>query len=220
MRIAGVDEAGRGPALGPMVIACVVVREEKLKALEKAGVRDSKILTGRRRRHLAEVIARTAEEVVFRIVSPEEIDKAVEGVTYRNLNYLEAGLSAQLIDNFKTPVDLVYIDSPDPKPERYALLIQNMLKKRKVKIIAENDADKKYTVVAAASIIAKVKRDSLIEEIAREYGDIGSGYPGDWRTVKFLEDWIREKGEPPPFARKSWKTVKKIVEKYRSRRII
>lgn len=219
MRIAGVDEAGRGPVLGPMVVACVVASRDKIEFMEVAGVKDSKALTKRQRTRLARIIAENADEILVRVISTQEIDAAVEGISYRNLNYLEAGIAAEILNCLKTPVEIVYIDSPDPNPQRYAKLVQEKISKR-FKIIAENDADKKYPIVAAASIIAKVERDKLIEELAKKYGNLGSGYPGDWRTISFLRKWIRDKGEPPPFARKSWKTVKKIIDEYRTRRII
>ncbi len=218
MRVAGIDEAGRGPVLGPMVMACVVAYENQIKIMEKAGVKDSKTLTKKQRTRLARVIVENADEILVKIVHPWEIDAAVEGITFKNLNYLEASIVAEILNQLKNRVDVVYVDSPDPNPERYAGLIRNKVC-TSLKIVAENDADKKYPIVAAASIVAKVKRDELIEDLARKYGDLGSGYPGDWKTITFLKKWIKEKGEPPSFARKSWKTVKKIMNEYRTRRI-
>ena len=99
-------------------------------------------------------------------------------------------------------------------------MIKQKLKRKDIHIIAENNADKKYLVVAAASIIAKVERDRRIKELSEKYGNIGSGYPSDWRTIRFIENWFKEKGELPPFVRKSWKTARKIVEKYSFRQLL
>ncbi|WP_457753524.1 ribonuclease HII, partial [Thermococcus sp.] len=84
------------------------------------------------------------------------------------------------------------------------------------KIIAEHKADAKYLPVSAASILAKVTRDKAIEKLKKQYGEIGSGYPSDPRTRKFLEEYYKEHGEFPPIVRKSWKTLRKIEEKLKA----
>jgi len=209
--VAGIDEAGRGPVIGPMVMACVVVDKRSLPFLEKLGVKDSKALSPAARSRLSKSIARIAVEVRLRVVSPEEIDSAVWGVTARNLNDLEAKVVAELINNLGSAISIVYLDSPDPNPARYAEIVRSYLRVKDVEIVADNKAEEKYVVVATASILAKVKRDAIIKELEATYGPLGSGYPSDPRTREFLVNWVKEHGSLPPIARKSWETSKKIL---------
>jgi ribonuclease HII len=80
-------------------------------------------------------------------------------------------------------------------------------------VVSEHKADARYAVVGAASIVAKVTRDRIIDELRAEFGEIGSGYPSDAKTVSFLKEYIREHGVPPTCARKSWQTVTDIMSK-------
>ncbi|MEM4810351.1 MAG: hypothetical protein QXS92_00385, partial [Thermofilum sp.] len=82
-----------------------------------------------------------------------------------------------------------------------------------VRVVARNGADRDFAIVSAASILAKTERDRLVEQLKRLYGDFGSGYPSDPRTREFAEKWLREHGEPPPFARKSWSTWSSLRKK-------
>jgi ribonuclease HII len=84
-----------------------------------------------------------------------------------------------------------------------------------MEVVAEHRADKNHLVVAAASILAKVERDRSVREIEKSLGlKIGSGYPSDPATVRFLEEWVKEHGELPPFARKSWKTAERVKARF------
>jgi ribonuclease HII len=94
---------------------------------------------------------------------------------------------------------------------RFGKSLQKLLKYSPTKIISKHKADDLYPIVSASSIIAKDERDSIIEELKKNYGDFGSGYPSDTRTTEFLREWIKEKKKAPPFARKSWETTKKII---------
>lgn len=105
---------------------------------------------------------------------------------------------------------VVYIDSPDPRPERFRDIIKKNVGSN-VEVVAMNNADKLIPVVSAASIVAKVVRDSIIEKLHKEYGDFGSGYPSDPRTIAFLRDWVRRYGNLPPIVRRSWSTVRKLL---------
>lgn len=212
--VAGIDEAGRGPVLGPMIICAVVLQESRIPFLKSLGVKDSKKLTPLQRKRLAGIIENSAEKIIERKVEPDQIDAAVNRMSINNLNELEAKIIAEIINELPNNVEHVYVDSPDPNPEKFLTRLVKYLRKR-VKITAENYADRKYTVVAAASIIAKVRRDAYISQLKKIYGDIGSGYPSDPKTRAFLENWVRLKGEPPPFARKSWKTTKNILRLYK-----
>ena len=212
--VAGIDEAGRGPVLGPMIICAVILQESRIPLLKSLGVKDSKKLTPLRRKRLAGIIENSAEKIIERKVEPDQIDAAVNRMSINNLNELEAKIIAEIINELPNNVEHVYVDSPDPNPEKFLTRLVKYLRKR-VKITAENHADRKYTAVAAASIIAKVRRDAYISQLKKIYGDIGSGYPSDPKTRAFLENWVRLKGEPPPFARKSWKTTKNILRLYK-----
>ncbi len=208
--ICGIDEAGRGPVIGPMVVAAVCADDEKLKDLN---VRDSKKLSPKRREYLAERIKEMAEQIVVRVVDPEEIDTMREKMT---MNELEVEIFAEIISELKG--DIVYVDAADVDEERFAQEIRKRIG-REIRIISKHKADSIYPIVSAASIIAKVERDRIIEEIAKEIGDFGSGYPADERTKKFLEEYYREHGELPPHTRRSWKSSKRLIKKSEQRHL-
>jgi ribonuclease HII len=114
--------------------------------------------------------------------------------------------------------DIAYVDASDVNAERFGDWIRGHLP-FKTKVISEQKADVNYPVVAAASIVAKVRRDELISELHKKYGFFGSGYPADHRTIAFLERWVREHGELPEFARKSWKTAQRIEDWAKQRKL-
>lgn len=206
--VAGLDEAGRGCVIGPLVVAGVLLEEERIEMLRQLGVRDSKLLSPRRREHLCREIESIALKCAYFEIPPRAIDRVVErGVKLRRLNYLEALAMARVIGELR-PVR-VYIDSTDAMPSRLAGQILKVMR-WKPQILCEHRADQAYSVVSAASIIAKVRRDRIIDELRRRYGDFGSGYPSDRRTIDFLKRTIREDGEWPPFIRRSWKTVRRL----------
>ena len=204
--IAGLDEAGRGPVFGPMVLCGVKFEEGELEELKAAGVRDSKLLSPRRRETLARAITEKASGLEIVEFSPLEIDE-FRLLKKINLNELEAKTFAKIIDRLKPK--FAYLDSPDPNPKLFEQRARKYLKS-KPKLVIENFADRKYVIVAAASIVAKVRRDQRIAELRERYGDFGSGYTSDPRTIAFLERWVREHGKLPEFARKSWKTAQRI----------
>lgn len=204
--IVGCDEAGRGPVLSNMVLCAAMFEQSALDELKAAGVKDSKLLSPRRRETLAQVIVEKALGVEIVEFSPAEIDE-FRLVKKINLNELEAKTFAQIIDRLKPK--LVYLDSPDPNPRHFEQRIRKYIKTRP-KLVVENFAERKYVAVAAASIVAKVRRDQRIAELRERYGDIGSGYTSDPITIAFLERWVSEHGELPEFARKSWETAQRI----------
>jgi ribonuclease HII len=215
MLIAGVDEAGRGPVIGPLVIAGVMIEETDLHKLVDLGVKDSKLLTPQKRETLAQKIREHA--LIYHTVwlSPAEIDRVVESKRkLHKLNRLEAKTMAKVITILKP--DTVYVDAADRLTDRFAEHIQENLT-FSPKIVSEHKADLKYPIVSAASIIAKVERDKAICQLQQKHGNLGCGYPSDPKTIKFLEDWSRKFGTYPDFVRKSWKTAKRIMEKTDSR---
>jgi ribonuclease HII len=207
MLVAGVDEAGRGCAIGPLVIAGVMMKDENLHTLKKLGVRDSKLLSPKKRETLSTEIMRLAEKHSVLKLTPTEIDRAVEsGRKLHKLNRLEAQTMAKIIADLKP--DTVYVDAADVLEDRFRNHIQEELTV-KTKIISKHKADRTYVVVSAASIIAKVERDREIEILSQEYGDFGSGYLTDPKTMAFLKLWVASHNDYPDCVRKSWKPAKK-----------
>ncbi len=206
--VAGVDEAGRGCVIGPLVVAGVMLKEEKLPELTRLGVKDSKLLSAKKREELSVEIARLAEKHVTVKLLPPEIDRAVESRRkLHKLNRLEAQTMAKIIEALKP--DVAFVDAADVVEERFKQHIQQELS-FKVKIVAEHKADKTYAVVSAASIIAKVERDREIASLAGAYGDFGSGYLADSRTMRFLRQWLQAHDDYPDCVRKSWKPAKQV----------
>jgi len=206
--VAGVDEAGRGSVIGPLVIAGVSLSVDRVRDLKDIGVKDSKLLTPKQRLKLADEIERVAAVVSYGEISVAEIDRAVlAGRKHFKLNYLEAKFMAKVIDALKT--SLAYVDAADVVAERFGRRITSMTSFR-VKVISEHRADVRYSIVSAASILAKVRRDNLIARLRERYGKLGSGYPADSVTLEFLHLWAKGHKGYPRFVRKSWKTAKRV----------
>ena len=208
MRIVGVDDAGRGSIIGPLVIAGVLFNEEDLPQLKDLGVKDSKVLSPNRREKLAEEIKKLALKYHVIKLQPAEIDKVVESNRkLHKLNRLEAQTMAKVIEVLKP--DMAYVDASDVLADRFKYHILECLP-FSVQIISEHKADAKYPIVSAASIIAKVERDKAIAELTSKYGKIGCGYPTDPETLEFLENWMKEHGKYPDFVRQSWEPAKRL----------
>ena len=210
MLVCGVDDAGRGAVLGPLVLAGVLVDEESITDLGSLGVKDSKLVSAGKRSRLAEGILRIVKKHDIVRLSPAEIDKVVEtGKRLHRLNRLEAHAMAEVIRSLKP--DIAYVDASDVVAERFK---QHILEELPfdVEIISEHKADRTYPVVSAASIVAKVHRDEVIAELRKGYGDLGSGYMSDPKTVGFLKEWMRVHQSYPEFVRESWKPAKKIKD--------
>jgi len=202
--IMGIDEAGRGPVIGPMVICGVVVKESNLLELSKKGVRDSKSLSPRKRERLKKEIKLLCDGYKLINISPQQIDE--EG-----MNDLELRSAVRLIKRF-LPQE-VFLDAPTRNCKFYEKRIRDLLPPGiEVKLVVENFADINYPIVGAASILAKVERDRRIRELEVVYGSLGSGYPSDERTIKFLKDCLRRSGDFPPIVRRRWGTIKRVKE--------
>ncbi|WP_135612390.1 ribonuclease HII [Methanococcoides sp. AM1] len=214
MKIVGIDEAGKGPVIGPMCIGGVRIDKSKSNALKNLGVADSKKLSPKKRVHLASQIKKYADDYFVFEVSPDQIDELRKLMTMNEIMVLGFG---SVIENL--PGDEIYVDAADVKEERFGRrLLENYLKNHPdttaPKIVSKHGADDLFPVVSAASIVAKVRRDELIEELKKEIGvDFGSGYPSDPKTKQFLKDWYDEHGSLPDIVRHSWKTAQNIVEK-------
>jgi ribonuclease HII len=210
MLVAGVDDAGRGAVIGPLVIAGVLAREEDLSGLKELGVRDSKLLSSRRREVLAVEIKKIAKGIDVVKVSPREIDTVVgSGRRLHKLNYLEAQTMARVIETLRP--ERAFVDASDVLEQRFKQHILECMSFN-IDIVSEHKADRNYVVVSAASIIAKVERDEAIADLAKTLGDFGSGYPSDPRTMSFLKECCEKLDEYPEFVRKSWKPAKKLKD--------
>ncbi len=205
--ILGIDEAGRGPVLGPMVVAGVEIEKRKEDLLKSLDVKDSKQLSKRKREELKNEIEKIAKNCFVEIIHPWRIDHLLKKI---NLNYVELKAMSRIINASVSKI--VYLDLPSTSKKFLEELTHAV--RKNVDLIAEHKADEKYPVVSAASIIAKVTRDKEMEKIKEKYsryGDIGSGYPSDEKTASFLTRYYDENGELPLEARKSWATSKAIM---------
>ncbi len=214
MLVAGLDDAGRGAAIGPLAVAGVLIDEKQYPKLLELRVRDSKLLTPEKRRKLEVKIKRIAIKHHVLLIAPSKVDYFVSRKPETGgLNRLEAYAMAEVIDLLKP--DLAYIDASDTSTERFKRYITEKLSS-KVKLIVEHKADSKYPIVSAASILAKVARDAAIEDLKRRYGDLGSGYMADPKTTRFLKEYLSREGRFPDFVRTSWKPVKRMLEASRN----
>ena len=212
--IGGLDEAGRGPAIGPMVICGVSFFLDHLDILRTAGVKDSKLLTPEKRIQLASIIENHAKQIVIRTVPAADIDAfRNQGVT---LNELEFRLFEEVLSVLES--DIIYIDCPDVKPTRLCQRLQGS-NRQLTELIVEHKADKQYVACAAASILAKVRRDSIMETIAQQYGKVGSGYLTDPITQEFLKTWINSHNEFPAIVRSTWEPCKRMIEDKKASRL-
>ena len=206
--VAGVDEAGRGCALGPLVVAGASFPEDRIQELVDIGVKDSKKLTPRRREGLKPEIEKLANSIHYFELQPWSIDHVVNrGVMYRKLNYLEAMAMANVIRNLRP--NIAYVDPADVNIKRFVSEILNVLPD-KPNVISEKKADDIYPSVSAASILAKVRRDSRVAKLRELYGDFGSGYCSDRKTVMFLAEYFSIHDECPSWIRGSWATIKRL----------
>ncbi len=207
MTIAGVDEAGRGCVIGPLVIAGVLFDDDVVGSLREIGVRDSKKLSAKKRVGLSAEIKELALSYRFFELSPRTIDKVVfRNVPLRRLNYLETMAMASIIRELEP--EEAHVDPCDVVSERVISQIKGVLPFDLI-IRCEPRADAKYPATGAASILAKVQRDSRIAALRELHGDFNSGYPSDWKTQKFIRDYFSENSECPNFIRESWSTVQR-----------
>ena len=201
--ICGVDEAGKGPVMGPMVVAAVSVENAKL--IENLGFKDSKLLSSQRRLELFNLIKQNYSYEI-EVINVEKIDE------YRmknQLNLLNRKAFEKVISKLNPKV--AYVDAADVNEERFGREIKvNLTNPNDTDVISMHKADSMIPVVAAASIIAKQTRELEIKKLKKEIGDFGSGYPSDERTIKFLKSYFHDNSRWPPGTRKSWKTIKRI----------
>lgn len=201
MKILGIDEAGRGPVFGSLIVAGITCEEEEQATLMAMGVKDSKKLSKSKREAIFEELV---SSFTYRVVefTPREIDSRY--LRRETLNQMEARAMVELINHFSPKV--AYIDCIGPSTRRFSNLLANS--GISCSLVVEHRADERYPVVSAASIIAKVTRDRKLDSFKQLYGDFGSGYPSDPKTRAFLEKHINE--TLPDFVRNSWRTLSRF----------
>lgn len=203
--LAGVDEAGRGPVLGPLVVAAVLVDADA--PLRKLGVKDSKLLAPKKRETLDVAIREVARRVEVAVITADDLNRRMPKT---NLNKIEAWAFAGLLRRLQ-PKEAV-LDACDVNAARFGRSVAAKARLASCVIRSEHEADKNHPVVAAASIVAKVERDRLMAAISAEAGeDCGSGYAHDATTVAFLKAFVARTGKLPAFARREWETAKRLV---------
>jgi ribonuclease HII len=201
MKYCGIDEAGRGSVMGPMVVG--ILRTDEDRGLISLGVKDSKKLTPGKREEIYEELAGSYEIRVVEM-SASEIDSLRETKT---LNEIELDMFAEACNLL--PGSCTYADCPDVNESRFQSLLERRVKGR---VVAKHGADNHYPAVSGASIVAKVVRDRRIDELSGKLGEnIGSGYPSDAVTMEFIEKWIKHNGSPPLDTRCSWEPVRRML---------
>ena len=188
----GVDEAGRGSVIGPLVVCSFASISQT--ELTELGVKDSKDLTKKKREELYQVLVEMPHNVI--ICDPKRIDNS------QNLNQLEVELFAESLSIM--PEGDIMLDACDVDASRFARNVSAISKRN---CYAEHKADENHPEVGAASIIAKVTRDNCVKQLSQELNmDLGSGYPSDPKTKAAVK--ILSIGEyPHDCLRWSWKTV-------------
>ncbi|MGD0729208.1 MAG: ribonuclease HII [Candidatus Micrarchaeaceae archaeon] len=223
--LCGGDEAGRGAILGPLVISIVAVKSTSMHRFSEIGVRDSKILSEKRRNQLFGEIEKIAIDIKVDKIWPSEINEAMRN--HISLNELEAVRFAGLFDKITQDVGSVYLDSPDVIAERFGTRFKLSSSKpikvmgvkstkekgvRYTRVIAEHKADSRYPVVSAASIIAKVTRDREIKNLEKKLKiHIGSGYPSDYKTIDIIKKNLKT-GVLDGNIRERWSTMERIKQ--------
>ncbi len=212
-RFVGIDEAGRGPVIGPMVIAICALTKRDHHWCIKHGVTDSKLIPIKRREKLAKALQERCWHKTA-IIQPPEIDEAVRN---RNLtlNGLEIKYMANLIKQYKntfpdSPTEIM-IDAPTRNTQYLRRLVSHLSGWQNfAKLKAQNKADVQFRHVGAASIIAKSIRDTHIRKIIFELNyNIGTGYSSD----KLTRNYIITAKKDNPHIRWSWATCNNLRNK-------
>ena len=215
----GIDEAGRGPVIGPLIIAGCLIDEEVEKELKKLGVKDSKKLTREKRDELQPKIKELAETFEIVIIPPIEIESKNErGIL---LNELEAIAAAEIINKMNKGFSKirVIIDCPNPNTENWRQIVLSKINdKSNLEVVCEHKADQNHMAASAASVLAKCVRDKEVDCLKEKFGEIGSGYCHDPITIKFIEENLK-KYEHDGIFRKTWSTWKNAVLKMNQKKL-
>lgn len=214
--VCGVDEAGRGAVIGPLVIAGVSIFEKDIPKLRKIGVRDSKELSPSAREKLSKKIEKIVKDIVILKVGPCKIDDYnKQGV---NLNRVEAMKMCTIIDCMDAKK--TYVDGPEINLDKFKRVMGKMLK-NEMELVVEHHADQTYPIVSAASIMAKVERDKEMGDLRKKYGIEGTGYPSDERTINSMKAYLEKNKKFPEkgLVRFSWDTTKQMLGENRQKKL-
>lgn len=216
----GIDEAGRGPVIGPMVLAGCLIDIKTRDEFKKIGVKDSKQLTQKRREFLEEIIKKKSKAFEIVVLNPGEIDKRNgEGLKLNELEGLAAAEIVNKINDGKEKIKVI-MDCPSPNRTRWRdFIIVKIENLSNLEIACEHKADRNHVVVGAASILAKTERERQMACLKEIYGkEMGSGYCSDPRTKRFLEKNIRNHNHRGIF-RETWRTWKRADHKSRQKKL-
>jgi ribonuclease HII len=204
--VLGIDEAGRGSLVGPLVVGGFLVDAMRIPELAELGVRDSKLLTRARREEIYSQLPRIGRSL-FEPLPPSAVDRAV---ARGRLNELELRAFARLVRECQPTI--AYADACDPVAERFGRRLRAASGNSCI-VHASHKADRDLLVVGAASIVAKVERDRALERLRSRLGDgLGSGYPSDETTVEFVRLTISGGGPLPTWLRASWATTQRLMD--------
>ena len=216
----GIDEAGRGPVLGPLVVGICAVPDDAEPLLVSMGVKDSKDLSSKQRQHIETWFLEQCEtEGWFGatvVIQPERIDRALQ---QQGLNWLEVEGFQEALKQVPHQRDLTIVaDACDVNAERFTQRITAGLDGwpyPQSTMISEHKADQRHPVVGMASILAKEERDRRIEAMSARVGfNVGSGYPSDPATKKALPSLVEQYGIDPE-VRWGWATVERFWNEHR-----
>jgi len=211
--IGGMDEAGRGPAIGPIVFGLVILNEEQEKILQEKGVNDSKQLSKTKREAFKEIIEQTATDYATLQVSAQQIDTRRETIT---MNEIEVQSFRKLLEPYADQITHLQLDAADVNEERFGKQFEDLVTGE---ISSLHGGDGIFISVGAASILAKVQRDAEVSSLQLQMNEIDpdlpafkSGYPA--QAKPFLEAYVRKYHKLPDFCRKSWKTSQNALERF------
>ena len=215
--IAGIDEAGRGPLLGPLVVAGVLIDSDK--PLKKIKVRDSKQLTPQRREDLATQIRALAHKIEYVIIPATDIDRLRQTKT---INQIEVDAFAAIIDRLQPAT--CYVDAADVIEDRFGTAITKTLTTCHPIIVSKHKGDSLFPVCSAASILAKVTRDYHVRLIEQELQEhlampLGSGYQTDPDTMTFLRAWLKQYHTFPTCVRRTWESSRLLMQDHLTKKL-
>jgi ribonuclease HII len=207
----GIDEAGRGPVVGPLVMAGCLIDSKTEAEFKKLGVKDSKKLTRKKREELELKIKELADTFEIIIIPPIEIDMKNDNGT--NLNNLEAITVAEIVNRINKGFSEISVvaDCPSPNIKAWTGVVKaKIVDTSNIKLSCEHKADVNHMAAAAASILAKCVRDREMDFLNKKYGELGSGYCHDPVTMRFIEKNVKKYNSDGIF-RKTWITWKNAM---------
>ncbi|KAL0954551.1 hypothetical protein HGRIS_003517 [Hohenbuehelia grisea] len=220
--ILGVDEAGRGPVLGPLVYGVAYCPASYNEELDELGFNDSKALSAETRQELLGSLSSDPENLGWsvRVICPQAISRGMLRMPATNLNKQSEDATILLIrEVLESGIQLseVYVDALGTT-SKYEIYLSSLFPG--INFTVQNKADATFRIVGAASVAAKVTRDACIEGWTFEENDndewsheLGSGYPGDPKTKAWLQNSLEPTFGFPKLVRFSWTTVKVILDK-------